>query len=412
MTSPRIQRLTERLAAGDQAALAEFWRDVEATGAPLIELADEPDHRLVTFVWRDRTGDTRNVLVLWGPAPYWDVASNAFERLADTDLWFKTYRVRSDHRGRYILSPNDPLTPLAKEGTAEAWERYKRFIPDPLNPREYVQPRNPFDAASIDRRYSLLELEDAPEQRWAEPRDGVPTGMLEQHTFPSRILDNERPVWVYTPPGYREGEPYPVVVLLDGRNWIEQRPVVPTLDNLLADGLIPPTVAVLVDSLDWATRSRELTCHEPFVESLTTELVPWVDQRWSVSADPAAWTLDGVSYGGLTALLTGLRRPDVFGNVIAHSPSLWWAPEGDSEREWLVREYERQPPTSVRTYLEVGLNEGPAMVPVCRRMREVMTAKGYDLTYVEYNGGHDLNCWRGGFAEAIRGFAESGASRV
>lgn len=412
MTSPRIELLAERLAAGDHVALDEFWRDVEASGAPLVEPADEPDHRLVTFLWRDRTGDTRNVVVLWGPAPYWDVAANAFERLLDTDLWFKTYRVRSDHRGRYILSPNDPLTRLAREGTAEAWERYGRFIPDPLNPREYVQPRNPFDAESIDRTYSLLELDDAPEQRWAEPRAGVPRGLLEHHTFGSRLLGNERAVWVYTPAGYREDHPHPVVVLLDGRNWIEQRPVLPTLDNLAADGLIPPTVAVLVDSLDWRTRSRELTCHEPFVESLATELVPWVEQRWSVSSDPSDWTLDGVSYGGLTALLAGLRRPDRFGNVVAHSPSLWWKPEDDSEAGWLVREYERQPRTPIRAYVEIGLHEGPAMVPICRRMRDVMTDKGYDLTYAEYNGGHDLNCWRGGFAEALRGFATAGATSV
>lgn len=30
-----------------------------------------------------------------------------------------------------------------------------------------------------------------------------------------------------------------------------------------------------------------------------------------------------------------------------------------------------------------------------------MVAKGYDLEYVEYNGGHDVNCWRGGMADAL-----------
>jgi enterochelin esterase family protein len=32
-------------------------------------------------------------------------------------------------------------------------------------------------------------------------------------------------------------------------------------------------------------------------------------------------------------------------------------------------------------------------------MRNVLRAKGYDLTYSEYAGGHEFICWRGSFAD-------------
>ena len=409
--SPRIRRLAADLEHSNRVAVMnEFWREMEKNGAPIVEPdPDDPNYRQVTFVWRDRDGSTENVVVLWGPAPYWDVPSNTFERLTGTDVWYRTYRVRSDMRGRYILSPNDPLTPLAKEGTPEARERYGRFIPDPLNPEVLRVPRNPSDPLSIERRFSILELPDAPPQPWAGPRNSEPRE-LPEHRVTSRILGNDRPVWVHTPVDYDpDGPPLPLLVILDGRAWIEQLSVVPTLDNLRADDRIPPMVTVLVDSLDWQTRSRELTCHEPFLEFLGTELMPWIHARWPIVDDPERRILDGLSYGGLTALLAGLRIPDVFGNVIAHSPSLWWGPSTSSDEgaEWLTRQYAVTPRQPVRAYVEMGLNEGPAMIPTARHLRNVMEAKEYDMTYVEYNGGHDLNCWRGGQAEALRVLAGS-----
>lgn len=398
----RIARLAADLETGGRTALDAFWRAVETTGAPLVEPVEgEPSWRLVTFVWRDRAGDAENVVVLWGPAPYWDVRSNVLRRLPGSDLWYKTYRVRSDHRGRYIFAQDDPLSPLPREGTEESWARYRTFVADPLNPRVHVVPRNALDPHGVDRRFSVLELPDAPPQRWAQPRHGVPRGRVEQYAVRSDVLGNERPVWVYTPPGYESARCHDLLVVLDGRHWVEQLPVAATLDNLLADGLIPPMVAVLPDSLSFETRSSELTCHEPFLEFLAAELLPWAGERWSVTDDPARRIVDGLSYGGLTALFAGLRRPDVFGNVIAHSPSLWWQPAG-AGAEWLVDQYELSPPVPVRVYLEVGSHEGPAMVPVNRRLRDVLDRKGYDVDYVEYNGGHDLNCWRGGLADALR----------
>src|SRR5262249_28260586 len=150
-------------------------------------------------------------------------------------------------------------------------------------------------------------------------------GAVAQHAFRSAILGNERSVWVYTPPGYTpDGEPCGLLLLFDGAGYKGTVPAPTILDNLLAEGEIPPLVAVLVDNPDPQARSRELPCHPPLVDCLAEELLPWLEQHYHITADPARRIVGGASYGGLAAAFVGFERPDLFGNVLAQSGSFWW----------------------------------------------------------------------------------------
>jgi enterochelin esterase-like enzyme len=58
----------------------------------------------------------------------------------------------------------------------------------------------------------------------------------------------------------------------------------------------------------------------------------------------------------------------------------------------------------VRFYVEVGRFEQGAvnnMVLENRRFRDVLEAKGHEVTYSEYLGGHDYCCWRGSIADGL-----------
>jgi enterochelin esterase family protein len=58
----------------------------------------------------------------------------------------------------------------------------------------------------------------------------------------------------------------------------------------------------------------------------------------------------------------------------------------------------------LRFFLEVGILEQGIpinMVLENRRLHDVLVAKGYPVTYSEYNGGHDLLCWRGSLADGL-----------
>ena len=402
-TSPRITTLEQAIASGDSAALVAFWQEIVERGTPLIEPVEGDNiHNLVTFLWRD-TGDTTNVLVAGGIAGWDDMRNNQMTHLLDTDLWYRTYQVQSDLRTAYLLSHNDPLIALGNSGI----EFGTRFIADPLNPRQFIYFKD--DEIPDDREVavSILELPDAPAQPWIEPRPGVTQGQLEMHRLRSNILNNERRVWVYTPPGYNtDSEPYGLLLLFDGLAYITLIPTPTILDNLLSEGKIPPLVAVLPDSLDQETRSRELPCYQPFVDYLTQELLPWAHEHYHVTSNPAQTIVAGSSYGGLASAFAALRASDIFGNVLSQSGAFWWDRDAESNlsQERLTQYYIASPRLPVRFYLEVGLQErssGGSMILSNRHLRDILQLQGYEVHYDEFNGGHDYLCWRGSLADGL-----------
>lgn len=405
--SPRLARLRAALATGERGALEHFWAEVAKVGTPLIEpLAGEPGRALVTFLWR-ATGPTENVVVTGGLCQGNDFAAHRMAQLPGTDLWFRSYRVADDLRTAYRLAPNDPLTPLDL-GTNRA-ERSAHWRLDPLN-------RHPFPA--INPWTSTLALPQAPPQPWSDERAGVPRGTVAPFEHDSAHLGNRRTIFVYTPPGYDPaGAPLDLLVLFDGGAFIDWVPTPTILDNLLADGELPPTIAVIVGNPSPAARSRELPCHPPMAAFLATELLPWVRQNYRVTTDPARTTIGGSSYGSLAATFAAFTHPELFGNVLSMSGSFWWRPEDDAAHEWLTRQFAAAPRRPLRLYLDVGLLEtgsvlpgGPSQVAANRRLRDLLRAKGYPLHYAEFNGGHDYCCWRGTLADgllALRGLRET-----
>jgi enterochelin esterase family protein len=251
-----------------------------------------------------------------------------------------------------------------------------------------------------------IELPSERAARWTAARPGVGAGKVRLYRLRSAILGNTRRVWLYTPPATARAEPNGLLVLFDGETYLNAIPTPTILDNLLADGLVAPLVAVLVDSLDEETRDRELPCYPPFVAFLADELLPWVRKRARVASDPARTIVGGASYGGLAAAFAALSRPDLFGKVLSQSGSFWWKPDDDAEHEWLARQFVAAPMLPIEFYLSVGLREAKARITphqlvVNRHMRDVLRAKGYTVHYAESDGGHEPRAWRDTLADGL-----------
>jgi CubicO group peptidase (beta-lactamase class C family)/enterochelin esterase-like enzyme len=399
--SPRLLSLRRALDAGDRDALGRFWREVAERGAPLVEPLDgDNDYVLVTFLWRARF-ETRNVVVVhWARFYSLDRLDDyKMVRLGDTDLWYRTLRIRRDARFVYRLSPNDPLR---FGGTADA-QRGASAQADPLNPRRWPD---------ADSRQSLLELPGAPPQPWVVRRTGVPAGTVQKHRLASPRLGNERDIFVYTPAGYDKSTgSLALLVLFDAKDRLSDAGV-PTpviLDNLMAEGRIPPMVAVLIANPTPQARSRELPCNPDFAEFLHRELIPWVGERYRITSDPGRRIISGASYGALAATYAALRHPETFGNVLAQSGSFRWdpAPHEDGERNFLARQFVAAAKLPIRFYLDAGLDEMPlvnrggGILEESRHLRDVLRAKGYEVHYQEFAGGHDEVNWRVTFPDGL-----------
>jgi enterochelin esterase family protein len=278
-------------------------------------ITGDDEHLLATVFWR---GDAERAAVLGGLGG-WDVAPNLMGRQGP--LWKRSYRVARDLRTTYFVLPDPPdeleFTP----------ELFRRLELDPLNPRTWESPADDEDPEwGFATVRSLFEAPEAPPQPWIEPRPGTPTGTTEVHRLRSEILGNERRVWVHLPPGYSASDRHGLLVLFDGWAYVNLVPTPTILDNLVAAGRIAPLVAVLPDSLDQETRTRELCYHDPFVDFLTDQLLPWAVERFGITAKPELTIVGGSSAGGLAALYAAAERPDVFGTVLSQSAALGWPP--------------------------------------------------------------------------------------
>ena len=392
-TSARLAALHASIIRGDTDAAKRFWQDIAQRGAPLIEPADAAGQRcLVTFLWRGGSHAADPAVRLASPLVDADTAQPTLTRLGDSDVWYTTCRVPADYRGTYRFA-------LDEQADARPGAPQQAYVVDPLNARTYTLPADDEIAERRAVTLSLLELPAAPPQPWCLPQPASPRGRVEIQWFRSARLGNERRVWVYTPPGaLAAAASYPLLVLLDGWAYTQVVPTPTILDNLIAAGALPPLVALFPDSLDDRTRTRELTGNEAFVAFLAEELLPWARRRYPLIADPARTIVAGSSFGGLAAAHAALRRPDLFGNVLAQSGAFRWAPPGDDEMEWLARPYIASPRLPLRFYLDIGRYElathgaGTNRLVGNRHFRDILRAKGYPVTYAEFSGGHQYLC--------------------
>jgi len=408
--SPRIRKIT------NQAEADVFWKEIGPNGSPLIEpIKDDPINRFTTFLWRGNA-DTQRVLLNFpncSPIP----GDCLLHHVEATDVWYRTLRL--DHRLRttYLLTPNAPAVPpgtkIDDDLLSQVTVRSQR---DPLNPKAI------WDSASnpdlpTHRGSSKLEMPDAPPQPWADKRAGVPPGEIVKQDFASALLKNTRSIFVYLPPGYsKNAQPYDLLVVFDGDTFIDVVPTPTTLDNLLSERRISPTVAVMVGNVN-GMRGTELPCNPTFAEFLNSELIPWLRRNYNVTRDPQRVTIGGCSYGGLAAACAAYRHPETFGNVLSQSGAYWWTPPPDpakpdsfapdADPSYVAQLFVNSPKLPIRFYLDAGSQEvdrdgqDGSILVTNRHLRDVLRAKGYEVFYQEFQGGHDYVSWRGTIADGL-----------
>jgi S-formylglutathione hydrolase FrmB len=171
------------------------------------------------------------------------------------------------------------------------------------------------------------------------PWNEEPAGRFDELAFESALLrDNplgdphERPLWVYTPPGY-DDEPdrrYPSVYMIQGHTgqldmWHNRSPWrrnFPELaDQLFASGEAPPCVLVWVDC--WTSFGGSQFLDSPgtgqYHSYLCNEIVPFVDERYRTLDAAEHRGIAGKSSGGYGAMVTPMLRPDLFGGMATHA---------------------------------------------------------------------------------------------
>lgn len=251
-------------------------------------------------------------------------------------------------------------------------------------------------------------------------------GTVHVHDIPDLSAGSPgRRVRVWTPSGYGSATTtsLPVLYLQDGQNLFT-RPRLrseevgwqadTTAQDLITAGAIPPLILVGIDN-SGATRADDYTPvawkgeggrAEDYADLLAIEIKPFVDRTYRTRSGPESTALGGSSLGGLFALHAGLRMPDVFGGIVAMSPSVYW---GDDH---IIATVEQSPPSNARIWLDVGRRETATMRRGLRKLQRALkrnASRGDGLSRTarlrvseDPKGRHDEVSWGRRFGRALR----------
>lgn len=246
------------------------------------------------------------------------------------------------------------------------------------------------------------------------------TGDIRSHkSFHSNILNNDRDIVVYLPPGYEltKRKRYSVLYMHDGQNLFDgatsyipgqEWRVDEAAQSLIASGKIEPLIIVGVYNTGMS-RINEYTPApdkkykggqaDLYGRLLVEELKPFIDRTYRTLTGPRHTGLGGSSLGGLVSLYLGLKYATVFGRLAVVSPSVFFADQH------IVHYVEQQPKKAdVRIWLDIGTREGrnpeeaQKTVSETRVLKEALIKKGWkpgrDLNYLEAEGAeHNERAW-------------------
>ncbi|MEE9379737.1 MAG: alpha/beta hydrolase-fold protein [Candidatus Lokiarchaeia archaeon] len=419
--SPMISKLQDDIQINKEEAVSKFWKEIEKLGTPIFEEIEGDDkYNLITFLVREDE-EVENI-VCNNFFVTEDIREGLLERIEDTNVYFKSYKILKGIRETYCLSKNNPLEP--KDPTENIFKYGNLVFPDPFN--------STFQQYKVDGlQFPLNEFEspDAPPQPYYGERSNIDSGKVEEFTSNSEVLNNKRKILVYTPPNYSKNHiPYHFLLLFDGILFEEAAKVSSTLDNLIADEKIPPIIAIMVENFiptNIALRASELPPNPKFSKYIITELLPWGHENFNITIDPSQSVIAGASYGGIASAFIAFKHPEIFTNILSMSGAYswypgadfwlqsikdidnfehWWTKEEEKEVEWLVRQFAQSKKLPLKFYLDVGVLEeaDPTNLFIANHhFRNVLNTKGYPVSYVEYLGGHDFVCWRGSIADGL-----------
>ncbi|MBL7864048.1 MAG: hypothetical protein JNK10_04185 [Cyclobacteriaceae bacterium] len=295
---------------------------------------------------------------------------NKGKRVKNTDIWLLTCSFPKSARLDYKLVIN-----------GSSW------ILDPINPRQQ------WSGVGGGSPNSELRMPDWKEDPILTQRNNIQHGTITKDlVIDSKSMGYQLTYSVYLPAGTAPTSRLPVLFTTDGNEYLmpELGNMATILDNLIADGKIPPIVVVFVDHREPINRSnnrrmQELNMNEKYLAFYTKELIPLVETNFPVRRDPAHRGILGTSMGGLTSAYFSFSRPDVFGLAGIQSPAFWSRPEVYNLCDSITG-------PKVRVFMTSGLindtSEG------ARRMKEVLQKNACTYQYRETQEGHSWGNWR------------------
>lgn len=225
---------------------------------------------------------------------------------------------------------------------------------------------------------------------------------LTEHFVADRGQLFERKVWT-TAIGSEHAET--AILFLDAELYLQRVLALEVLQQAHEQNQAPSLFAAFVSNQSAAARHFDYVCNDDYAAFIAQDVVEWLQRE-----QPAVKSLIlvGLSLSGLAAAHIATRYPQVFRAAICQSPSFWWeqgrfAAElpiatntglqtSTAQQYWIC--VGNQETESGVSHAPSGLRQDWTQIAGCDFVCTAMRAKGYNVQYHGYDGGHDSHCWR------------------
>lgn len=227
----------------------------------------------------------------------------------------------------------------------------------------------------------------------------VPHGVVSRIEYWSAPLGAKREAFVYTPPGYMNGdERYPVLYLVHGAgdsadSWTSVGQANDILDNLLAAGEAQEMIIVMPFGHTPPRADANMLANTDFGDDLHQALIPHVDGNFRTLPDAGHRAMAGLSMGGAHTIRFGLPRPDVFSHIGIFSMGLGMGPDD-------VANYTAQNSAALARSAEemelvyYAMGKDDFLYGTVAPTRAMLDEAGIEHIYNESDGGHTWINWR------------------
>jgi enterochelin esterase-like enzyme len=230
-------------------------------------------------------------------------------------------------------------------------------------------------------------------------RKEISHGKIDTVTYESKTVGTQRKALIYTPPGYKKGNKYPVLYLLHGiggdeKEWFRNGTPQIILDNLYAQGKLTPMIVILPNGRamkdDRATgdimAKDKVEAFATFEKDLLNDLIPFIEKKYPVKKDRENRAIAGLSMGGGQALNFGLGNIDKFAWVGGFSS----APNTKEPQQLL--------PDPIKAkeskLLWISCGDQDRLMPFSKRTSDYFTENNIPHIFYVEPGGHDFKVWK------------------
>ncbi len=282
-----------------------------------------------------------------------------------------------------------PLWAISFPLPRDAYIEY--YFRDPVTGERLLDPLNPRTVSNgFGSRNNFFYMPEGAPTPLAARQAGIPHGSLRRYMVSTDWLveEGQREVHLYAPPVNGR---VPLLVVYDGTDYLKRASLANMLDNLIAAGRIRPLALALLQNAG-RYRGVEYSSSDAVLHWLDHTVLPLARAELdllNIRRNPGAYGILGASLGGLMAVYTGLRMPEVFGSVICQSGAF----DGEG-RDFAAVDLIRHRHARERLKLWMDIGRFDSLLADNRRMQPILKKHGYDVTYREFNGGHNYTAWR------------------